>query len=71
MLEAANAMVPRVKVSYLQEMIAKGDTLIIDVRDAPEVEQSWKVPGLLTFRVGCLVSCGSRIVLPRQEFCQG
>jgi rhodanese-related sulfurtransferase len=54
MLEAANAMVPRITVAHAQEMIAKGDTLVIDVRDAPEVEQSGKIPGAINISRGML-----------------
>jgi rhodanese-related sulfurtransferase len=45
MMEAANAAVPRVTPAQAQEMIAKGNTLVVDVRDAPEVEKSGKVAG--------------------------
>jgi rhodanese-related sulfurtransferase len=40
MIEAANAAVPRITPQQAREMIAKGDTLVVDVRDAPEVERS-------------------------------
>ncbi|HBK06908.1 MAG TPA: rhodanese [Acetobacteraceae bacterium] len=45
MMEAANAAVPRVTPTQAREMIAKGNTLVIDVRDAPEVEKSGKIAG--------------------------
>jgi len=45
MIEAANAAVPRLTVADAQAMMAKGDVLIVDVRDAPEVEASGKVAG--------------------------
>ncbi len=45
MLEAANAAVPRITLADAQAMIAKGDVLVVDVRDAPEVEASGKVAG--------------------------
>jgi rhodanese-related sulfurtransferase len=54
MLEAANAVVPRVTPAQAQEMIAKGDTLVVDVRDAPEVEQSGKVAGAVHVSRGLL-----------------
>jgi rhodanese-related sulfurtransferase len=57
MLEAANAVVPRVTPAQAREIIAKGNTLVVDVRDAPEVQQSGKVAdavhvsrGMLEFR---------------------
>ncbi len=37
MLEAANAVVPRVAPAEAQGLIAKRNTLVVDVRDAPEV----------------------------------
>jgi hypothetical protein len=37
MLEAANAAVPKVTAAQAKKMIANGDTLVVDVRDAPEV----------------------------------
>jgi rhodanese-related sulfurtransferase len=45
MLEAANAAVPRITPAQARDMIAKGDTLVVDVRDAPEVDKSGKVAG--------------------------
>jgi rhodanese-related sulfurtransferase len=45
MMEAANAMVPRITPAQAREMMAKGNTLVIDVRDTPEVEKSGKVAG--------------------------
>jgi rhodanese-related sulfurtransferase len=45
MMEAANAAVPRITPAQAREMIAKGNTLVVDVRDAPEVEKSGKVAG--------------------------
>ena len=45
MLEAANAAVPRITPAQAREMIAKGNTLVVDVRDPPEVQQSGKVAG--------------------------
>ena len=54
MLEAANAVVPRVTPAQAREMIAKGDTLVVDVRDAPEVQQSGKVAGAVHVSRGML-----------------
>jgi rhodanese-related sulfurtransferase len=54
MLEAANAAVPRITPAQAREMIAKGDTLVVDVRDAPEVEQSGKVAGAVHVSRGML-----------------
>ena len=44
MMEAANAAVPRITPAQAREMIVKGNTLVVDVRDAPEVEKSGRLP---------------------------
>jgi rhodanese-related sulfurtransferase len=54
MLEAANAAVPKVTPAEANEMIAKGNTLVLDVRDAPEVEKSGKIDGSLHVSRGML-----------------
>ena len=54
MMEAANAAVPRVTLEQAREMIAKGNTLVVDVRDAPEVEKSGKVAGAVHVSRGML-----------------
>jgi len=54
MLEAANAVVPRVTPAQAREMIAKRNTLVVDVRDAPEVQQSGKVAGAVHVSRGML-----------------
>jgi rhodanese-related sulfurtransferase len=45
MLEAANAAVPKLTRAQAQDLMAKGDVLVVDVRDAPEVEQGGRIPG--------------------------
>ena len=54
MLEAANAVVPRITPAQAREMIAKGNTLVVDVRDAPEVERSGKIAGAVHVSRGML-----------------
>src|SRR5262249_183736 len=54
MMEAANAAVPRITPAQGREMIAKGNTLVVDVRDAPEVEKSGKVAGAINVSPGML-----------------
>jgi rhodanese-related sulfurtransferase len=54
MLEAANAAVPRVTPNQAREMMAKGNTLVIDVRDTPEVNASGKVAGAVHVPRGML-----------------
>ena len=54
MMEAANTAVPRVTLAQAREMMAKGNTLVVDVRDAPEVDKSGKVAGALHVSRGML-----------------
>jgi rhodanese-related sulfurtransferase len=54
MLEAANAAVPRVTPAQARDMMAKGDTLVVDVRDTPEVQNSGKVAGAVHVSRGML-----------------
>ena len=54
LVEAANAVVPRITPAQAQEMIANGNTLVVDVRDAPEVEASGKVAGAVHVSRGML-----------------
>jgi rhodanese-related sulfurtransferase len=54
MLEAANAAVPRITPAQAREMIGKGNTLVVDVRDAPEVAASGKVAGAVAISRGML-----------------
>jgi len=54
MMEAANAVVRRITPAQAQEIIAKGDTLVVDVRDAPELEKSGKVAGAVHVSRGML-----------------
>ena len=54
MLEAANAAVPRITPAEAREMMAKGNTLVVDVRDGMEVAQSGKVAGALHVSRGLL-----------------
>jgi len=53
-LEAANAAVPKITPADAQAMMAKGDVLIVDVRDAPEVQASGKVAGAKNVSRGML-----------------
>lgn len=54
MMEAANAAVPRITPAQAREMITKGNALVVDVRDAPEVDKSGKVAGALHVSRGML-----------------
>lgn len=44
LMEAANAAIPRVSVAEAKQLMAEG-ALVVDVRDAPELEKSGKVAG--------------------------
>ena len=54
MLEAANAAVPKITPDQAREMIGKGTTLVVDVRDAPDVEKSGKAAGAVHVSRGML-----------------
>lgn len=53
LLEAANAEVPRITMREAKAMIADG-ALLVDVRDAPEIEKSGKIAGALHVSRGML-----------------
>jgi len=53
MIEAANAAVPRISHADARALIAKG-ALVVDVRDAPEVEKTGKVEGAVHVSRGML-----------------
>jgi rhodanese-related sulfurtransferase len=54
LVEAANAVVPKITPAQAQEMITGGNTVVVDVRDAPEVDQSGKVAGAVHVSRGML-----------------
>jgi rhodanese-related sulfurtransferase len=54
MLAAANAAVPRIGREEAEALIAAGDVLVVDVRDAPELLASGKVPGAVNVSRGML-----------------
>ena len=54
MMEAANAAVPRITPTDAQALMAKGDALVVDVRDPPEVEKSGKAAGAINVSRGML-----------------
>ncbi len=53
MIEAANAVVPRITPARARELMGQG-ALVLDVRDAPEVEKSGKVQGAVHVSRGML-----------------
>ena len=54
MMEEANAMVPKITPAEARAMIAKGNTLVVDVREPAEVEASGKVAGAVHHPRGML-----------------
>jgi rhodanese-related sulfurtransferase len=54
LMAAADAAVPRISPAQAREMMAKGNTLVVDVRDAPEVEKSGKIAGAVHVSRGML-----------------
>jgi rhodanese-related sulfurtransferase len=54
MMEAANAAVPKITPAQAKEMIAKGNTLVVDVRDGTEVAATGKVAGAVHVQRGLL-----------------
>lgn len=45
MLSAANASVPRISPAEAADLLDRGEALVVDVRDAPELESGGKVAG--------------------------
>jgi rhodanese-related sulfurtransferase len=54
LMDAANGAVPRITPAQARDMIAAGNTVVVDVRDAPEVQQSGKVAGAVHVSRGML-----------------
>ncbi|HLY06459.1 MAG TPA: rhodanese-like domain-containing protein [Rhizomicrobium sp.] len=54
LIDAANAVVPRIGADEAQAMIAKGDVLIVDVREPTELDASGKVAGAINVPRGML-----------------
>ena len=54
MMEAANAAVPKITAVEAREKIAKGNTLVVDIRDGTEVAASGKVAGAVHVSRGLL-----------------
>jgi rhodanese-related sulfurtransferase len=54
LLDAAKSVVPTISPAQAQEMMANGQVMIVDVRDAPEVEKSGKIVGAIHVSRGML-----------------
>ena len=54
MMEAANAAVPKITPAEAREKIAKGNALLLDIRDGTEVQASGKAAGAVHVSRGLL-----------------
>lgn len=54
LLAAANAAVPRIGRDEAKELMAGGDVLVVDVRDAPELQAAGKIKGAVHVSRGML-----------------
>ena len=54
LLEAANAVVPRISPDQARELVSTRDALLVDVRDPTEVAASGKLAGALNVSRGML-----------------
>ncbi len=54
LLGAANAAVPKITMAEAKTLMADANALLVDVRDAPEVEENGKVKGALHVSRGML-----------------
>ena len=54
LLEAADAVVPRISYEAARKLIKDGNALVVDVRDAPELKAGGKVKGALHVSRGML-----------------
>ena len=54
MVEAADAVVPRITPAQAREILARGDVLVVDVRDAGEVAKEGKIAGAINISRGLL-----------------
>lgn len=54
MIEAADAVVPRITPQEAQRLIAAGDALVVDVRDGAEVAREGMVAGAINISRGML-----------------
>ena len=53
MLDAANAAVPRISAADAKDMMAKGNVLVVDVRDRPRWPRAARCRAPSTFRAAC------------------
>ena len=54
LLAAAHATVPKLRPNQVREMIGRPDVVLVDVRDAPEVQQTGRIRGALHIQRGMI-----------------
>jgi rhodanese-related sulfurtransferase len=54
LLDVANAAVPRITPAQAKELMANANTLVVDVRDAQEVQNSGKIAGAINVSRGMI-----------------
>lgn len=54
MLAAANAVVPSITPAQAKTLMASGNAVVVDLRDAPEVEKTGKIAGAINVSRGML-----------------
>lgn len=54
MLAEANAAVPKISADDARRMVSEENAVLIDVRDAPELQASGKIPGAINISRGML-----------------
>ena len=70
LIETANSAVPKITPAQARELIAEGNTLVVDVRDAPELEKNGKIAGAVHHSRGIGNPCRPQVTFLRKEFCQ-
>ena len=71
MLAEANAAVPRLNPAAVRDIIGKGDVLIVDVRDAPELASGGKLKGAVNVSRGMLEFRVTRQPLLQSDLSKG
>jgi rhodanese-related sulfurtransferase len=54
MLDTAHAAVPKITPAQARDMIGRGGTLVVDVRDAPEADKTGRITGAVNVSRGML-----------------
>lgn len=54
MLAEANAAIPKISADEARRMVAEENAVLVDVRDAPELQANGKIPGAINISRGML-----------------